>query len=282
MIRLRMPKSDPARTPQRGEQPSPAALAQHVMAMKEARRLPPEFTLAWEKPFLVVSNEPPATVRRRAKDVVGWANRLLQKDFFDQTPENIEEAWLFGDAASYEKYSRALFETEPSTPYGFYLSSRRAMVMNIKPGYGTLTHEMVHPYFHRNWPEGPAWLNEGLGSLFERPSEREGVFIGKPNWRLPGLKAALRTRVVPSFQALAHLSSDAFYADESGVHYAQARYLCYWLQEKGVLVKFVRRALELKDKDATGWTALTEVLGKDPDAFRAEWEKFTLALDPNS
>jgi hypothetical protein len=156
------------------------------------------------------------------------------------------------------------------------------MVMNIKPGYGTLTHEMVHPYFHQNWPDGPAWLNEGLGSLFERPAERDGVFIGKPNWRLPGLKAALKAKAAKPFKALTHLTNDAFYADDEGVHYAEARYLCYWLQEKGLLLKFVRRAQQLKATDATGWQALTEVLGKDPDAFFPEWEKFTLGLDANS
>jgi hypothetical protein len=282
LIRFRLPKSDPAKSPPRMAQPSPADVAQHVMAMKEAKRLPDGFTLAWEKPFLVVSNEPPAKVKQRAKDVVGWANRLLQKDFFDQTPEHIEEAWLFADARTYEQYSRSLFKTEPDTPYGYYLSSARAMVMNIKPGYGTLTHEMVHPYFHQNWPEGPAWMNEGLGSLFERPSERDGVFIGKPNWRLPGLKSALRANAVQSFKTLVHKTNDAFYGDDTGVNYAQARYLCYWLQEKGVLVKFVRRAQELKAKDATGWQALTEVLGKDPDRFFKDWEKFTLALDADA
>lgn len=282
MIRLRVPRAAAPRALVQESRPSPAEVAQHVLALKEARRIPPEFTLAWEKPFLVLSNEPPATVHRRARDVVGWANRLLRKDFFDASPEHIEEAWLFADAASYEKYARALFHTEPTTPYGFYLSGRRAMVMNIKPGYGTLTHEMVHPYFHQNWPQGPAWLNEGLGSLFERPSEREGVFIGKPNWRLPGLKAALRAKAVPTFRALTHLSSDDFYGDDSGVNYAQARYLCYWLQEKGLLVKFVRRAQALKAKDGTGWLALEEVLGRDPDALRGEWEKFVLGLDANS
>jgi len=176
-------------------------------------------------------------------------------------------AGVFGDGKSYEYACRALFKTEPDTPFGYYRSSARAMVMNIKPGYGTLTHEMVHPYFHQNWPEGPAWLNEGLGSLFERPSERDGVFIGKPNWRLPGLKSALRNSAVQSFKALTHKTNDAFYSDDSGVNYAQARYLCYWLQEKGVLVKFVRRAQELKAKDATGWHSRFKVTGASTTPF---------------
>ena len=61
-----------------------------------------------------------------------------------------------------------------------------------------------------------------------------------------------------------------------------ARYLCYWLQEKGLLIKFVNRAQELKAKDRTGWRALEEVLGKDPDTFQKDWEKFVLALKKRS
>ena len=57
-----------------------------------------------------------------------------------------------------------------------------------------------------------------------------------------------------------------------------ARYLCYWLQEKGLLIKFVARAQALKAKDATGWQALEEVLGVDPDTMQKDWEKFVLGL----
>ncbi|HEY1089044.1 MAG TPA: C39 family peptidase [Archangium sp.] len=257
--------------------PTPAEVVQHVMTLKET--LPKDFTLAWEKPFLVIGNEAPDRVKARGRDVVRWTRDLLMKDFFPRAPAHLEEVWIFKDAPTYVKSSRELFNTEPSTPYGFYLSERRAMVMNIKPGYGTLTHELVHPFMHENWPEGPAWLNEGLGSLFEQPAERDGRFIGNVNWRLPGLQAALRTRgVVPKISTLVRTSANEFYDDETGVHYAMARYLCYWLQERGVLVKFVQRAQELKDEDATGWRALREVLGEDPDKLQPEWEKFVMGL----
>lgn len=280
LIRFSMAPVGPGAKPEREPPPTRADVSQHVQELKKT--LPRGFTLAWEKPFLVVGNEEPAKVRARAKDVVGWATALLLKDFFAEAPGRIEEAWLFGDARSYEKASRELFKVEPDTPYGYYLSGRRAMVMNIKPGYGTLTHEMVHPFFHQAWPAGPAWLNEGLGSLFERPAERDGHLVGKVNWRLPGLLAALRAGRAPSFRALVHFDADTFYEDPVGAHYAAARYLCYWLQEKGLLVQFVRRAQALKDQDPTGWRALTEVLGKDPDAFRPEWERFVKGLDGRS
>ena len=154
--------------------------------------------------------------------------------------------------------------------------------MNIKPGYGTLTHELFHPFFHQAWPEGPAWLNEGVASLFEQPAERDGHFIGKVNWRLPGLLAGLRANAVPSFKTLVHFAPNAFYNDDTGIHYAEARYLCYWLQERGVLAKYVRRAVELKAVDPSGWQALEEVLGADPESFRPQWETFTKGLHRGS
>lgn len=280
VIRLRMELKGPAPALPQWTPPTPAQVAQRVMTLKET--LPTGFTLAWEKPFLVIGNEAPDKVRSRGQHVVRWTRDLLLKDFFAKAPEQLEEVWIFKDAPSYVTASRTLFNTEPTTPYGYYLSSRRAMVMNIKPGYGTLTHELVHPFMHANWPDGPAWLNEGLGSLFEFPGERDGHFIGQVNWRLPGLQAALRDRAVPTFHALVHTTTDEFYDDDSGVHYAMARYLCFWLQEKGLLVRFVQRAQALKAEDPTGWKALEEVLGGNPHAFRKEWEAFVLGLKRRS
>lgn len=269
-IRLRVePKGEAPKLPTMTS-PTPAELVQHVMTLTK----PEGFTMLWEAPFLVVGNEAPEKVKSRGRDVVRWTRDLLLKDFFARAPQHIEEVWVFKDAATYEQYSRSLFATAPTTPYGFYLSSRNAMVMNIKPGYGTLTHELVHPFMHENWPDGPAWLNEGLGSLFEQPAERDGHFIGNVNWRLPTVQTAIREKSVPKISVLINTTSDQFYDDDTGVHYAMARYLCYWLQERGQLVQFVQLAQQKKDATA----ALEQVLGGKPDAFQKEWEAFVMGL----
>lgn len=276
VIRHRLPKSTGV-TPLAPETPPFAAdVSQHVQTLKET--LPKDMTVQWVKPFLVIGNEAPARVAQRADWVVKWTRDLLLEDFFAEAPSQLEEIWVMKDAPSYEHVSRTLFHTEPTTPYGYYLSSRRAQVMNIKPGHGTLVHEMVHPFFHHNWPHTPAWINEGVASLFEWPYEERGHLKGRVNWRLPGLQAALRAKAAPSFQALTHTDDATFYGDDTGVNYAAARYLCMWLQEQGLLVRFVRRAQELKDEDPTGWRALTEVLGKDPDARWQEWARWALGL----
>lgn len=279
LIRLRIDAKKDGASPVAATAPTPADVVQHVMTLKET--LPAGFTLAWEKPFLVIGNEPADKVRSRGKDVVRWTRDLLLKDFFQRAPTQLEEVWIFKDAPTYVKASRELFRINPDTPYGYYLSSRRAMVMNIKPGYGTLTHELVHPFMHENWPEGPSWLNEGLGSLFEFPGERNGHFIGQLNWRLPAVQAAIRDGSVPKISALIKTTTDQFYDDDTGVHYAMARYLCYWLQEKGLLVAFVQRAQALKSTDPTGLAALEEVLGGRADSFQQQWEAFVVGLKRN-
>ena len=112
----------------------------------------------------------------------------LKKDYFKQDPLHIIDIWLFKDKASYEKNCRKLIGTRPTTPYGFYSSTNRSLVMNISTGGGTLVHEIVHPFIESNFPECPSWFNEGLASLYEQCREENGKIWGLTNWRLRGLQ----------------------------------------------------------------------------------------------
>ncbi|MGH9908622.1 MAG: hypothetical protein ACRD8U_23940, partial [Pyrinomonadaceae bacterium] len=125
----------------------------------------------------------------------------------------------------------------------------------------------------------PPWLNEGLGSLYEQCGEADGHIRGFTNWRLPGLQQAIRSGDVSSFKTLTSMDAGAFYNDNRGVNYAQARYLCYYLQEKGVLVKFYREFREQHSNDPSGYKTLQRVLSEtDMVAFKKKWEKFVLGL----
>jgi hypothetical protein len=151
--------------------------------------------------------------------------------------------------------------------------------MNISTGGGTLVHEIVHPYIEANFPNCPAWFNEGLGSLFEQSAERDGHIIGLPNWRLPGLQRAIREQRAPQFDKLLKTTTNQFYGDDSGVHYAEARYLLFYLQEQGLLRTYYQRFVENQARDPSGYDTLIEVLGRpNMRTFRGEWEKFVLGL----
>jgi len=137
----------------------------------------------------------------------------------------------------------------------------------------------VHPFVANDFPQCPAWLNEGLGSLFEQCHEVDGRICGLTNWRLAGLQRAIRENRLPTLKELCATSSDEFYGDRRGVYYAQARYLCYYLQERGLLEKFYRTFRDGYRKDAFGWKTLQGILGQeDMDAFQRQWQEFVLNL----
>jgi hypothetical protein len=267
----------PASEPQSGGGFTDADFARHVAQLK--KKLPGrDFTIIVQSPFVVIGDGTPAAVRSQA-ETVKWAVAKLKQDYFTKDPQEILGIWLFKNEASYRKHTLALFNDEPDTPYGYYSSAHKALIMNIETGGGTLVHEIVHPFVEANFPDCPAWFNEGLGSLYEQSGDLDGHIHGYTNWRLPGLQSAIRARSLPSFKTLTATSTSEFYNQDKGTNYGQARYLCYYLQERGLLVKFYQEFYAHRSDDPTGYKTLQTILNEpDMDAFQKKWEKFVLEL----
>lgn len=252
-----------------------AALEQEAAALRLSL---PEHTVLVVSPFVLVTDLE-AEERTRAVRTVRWAAQLLQQDFFTKPPDGIYTAWLFKNAESYTTTVKHLTGKDPISPYGFCVSSTRSIYLNFATGGGTLIHEMTHAYMHGNFPDCPAWFNEGLASLFEAVEERNGRLHGRPNWRLPGLQQALKAKTAPDFTTLMVMTPGRFYGENSGTNYGVARYLCYHLQERGLLIPFFRTFLANQPEDRTGLASLIQVLGTDDlTAFRTEWETAIMSL----
>ena len=255
-----------------------ADFARHLDRLKP--KIPAQgFTLVVQSPFVVIGDESPETVRRRADGTVKWAVDLLKKAYFEKDPPDIIDVWLFKDEASYRTHAKQIFGHEPDTPYGYYSSEHRALIMNIRTGGGTLVHEIVHPFVAANFPNCPAWFNEGLGSLYEQCHAVDGRIVGLTNWRLAGLQEAIRKSKVPSFKTLMTTTNHQFYEQDPGTNYSQARYLCYYLQERNLLRKYYRHFHANREKDPSGYDTLVALLGRDDmDVFKTEWEAYVLKL----
>jgi len=235
-------------------------------------------TVRIEDPFVVIGDGTQLQLERSA-GTVRWAADHLEQDFFAKRPSKILDVYLFSDAASYDAGVEGLTGELPTTIYGFYSRSKGGLFMNIATGGGTLVHEIVHPYVEADFPNAPPWLNEGLGSLFEQSAELDSHIVGRTNWRLAGLQRAIAEQRVPTFRALTALGDTAFYDDDAGVHYAQSRYLMYYLQERGLLRDFYRQFRAAREKDPTGYQTLMAVLGeKDMKAFQVRWETYVASL----
>ncbi|HET9621427.1 MAG TPA: DUF1570 domain-containing protein [Kofleriaceae bacterium] len=234
------------------------------------------FTVVVEPPFVVIGDEAPSVVKHHATGILHWSIRLLEAEYFKARPNKLIEIWLFRDKDSYRKGAKKFFDDTPDTPYGYYSSDHDAMVMNIGLGAGTLVHEIVHPYIEANFPAAPSWFNEGLASMYERPSERKGHIIGKINWRLPSLKRELKAKQLPAMTTLLSTTTNQFYAAEFDA-YAYARYLLFYLQEQGKLTEFYNKFVADAD-DHTGKAALEAVLGEKLETFEPTWRTWVAGL----
>lgn len=279
-VTLRVPR-ELSTAPGRGGRMPGLKVAQRVrgLSLELAGR---GWPIAVVGPFILTGNLSKERLGDYAESLVRMALDRLRLDFFSRDPNEPVVAYLFADDATYRRHTREIFGEEPETPFGYYDGSKRALVMNIATGGGTMVHEMTHPLLRANFPGARPWLDEGLASLFEQCRDREGHLVGMPNWRLPGLHHALRAGIAPSFEEL--LSSDAasFYGEERGTNYAMARYLLYFFQEQGVLVELWRRLVAGGAQEDGGLrviAAMAEQLGyADLGAFRRAWESFVLGV----
>lgn len=202
---------------------------------------------------------------------------------FDKRPQKAIAVILFDAAKPYDAFCKSHWGSPCSTPYGFYTPDIRTVVMNVAPGIGTLTHELVHPIVEADFPKAPDWINEGLASLYEafalpKPGEIRGA---AKNWRLPRLRAALSSKAErphASLPALFAMSDDEFRGAREDLNYATARYFCEWLEGQNKLWAFYHAWRDDYAKDPTGEKAFSKVMGKSPAELDAQWASWVKAL----
>lgn len=254
--------------------PTPQDLADRAQVLQK-QLAGTSMTVLVESPFVVVGDMGAKETRRIATGFLRSKTALLEKDFFPERPDKLIEVWLFRNEKSFRAGAKKYFDDTPDTPFGYYSPDHSAMIMNAD-GLGTLSHELVHPYMEKNFPNVPSWFNEGLASLYEYPGESKGHIIGHVNWRLPELKREIAKKTLPTLVKLLHTSTDEFYEADWDA-YAQARYLCYYLQEHGQLHAFYD-AFKADTKDASGQAALERVLGEKLADFEPKWRAWVLAI----
>jgi hypothetical protein len=234
-----------------------------------------------EQVFLLVT----PGAHTHAAGTTSLTKRVLEAYFngrFAKPPERAVSVYLFQDARSYEQYCQTRWAQACGSPYGFYRRDERRIVMNAGLGIGTLTHELVHPIVETDFPEAPEWLNEGIASLFEAFSlPSPGEVHGVKNWRHPRLLEALRSpkqQREASLPNLFSLNDSAFRNADEDLHYATARYLCQWLDQKGQLWPFYQRFRDSHGSDPSGEEAFHAVTGKSVADANQAWARWVKRL----
>lgn len=229
-------------------------------------------------PFVIAGNGSPARLRRYRDGTIRAAARALSATYFEKPPAEPVLILLFESAGPYRRLAKKWFNDDDVPHYGFFRRSQHVMLMNVGTGTGTLVHELVHALLAPDFPDCPDWFNEGLASLYEQCSLKDDTITGHENWRLPALQDAIRAG---QLRPLEEMIVDEKFYDEAlvGMNYAQARYLMFYLQEKGLLADYYKRFRDGVKDDATGLATLKQVLKTDDLAkFEKDWKKWVLTL----
>jgi hypothetical protein len=272
-----------ARVADRADAPAPDTAARQAALKARAAelqsRLGDKFHVRYEWPFVVAGNIP----LRRFNAIFEYSlldsYRCLQRDYFATVPTDVITVYLFGDDATYRRYTLELFDDKPDTPFGYYSPSKRALIMNIGTGTGTLVHELCHALFEYDFPNAPTWFNEGLASLHEQCTHRGESLVGLPNWRLPALQKAIRAKKpLPLATLMGKARPASFYDRDDGLNYPTARYLCQYVQQQGKLKEYYALLKRTIDKDPTGQKALETVLDAPLATIEPAWQSWVMTL----
>lgn len=289
---LRVPNETAGELPQPLEMravPSPAAKPEvdaaslHATCQETAERLAeqlgPDCHVIVRAPFVIGGDYDEAELAGHHDRTIGPAARAMAHAYYSTPPSKPITVLLFSGEQSYNRYARQLYGEEGISVYGYYKPHLRTLVMNLGTGSGTLVHELTHALVDFDFPQIPAWFNEGLASLHEqchiRPDET-GI-DGLVNWRLESLQKALATNKLRTLASL--IGDNDFRGAGMSLNYAQARYFCLYLQERGLLETFYRRFRENHARDPLGLQTVAALFPNQTwEALDADFRKWAKEL----
>jgi hypothetical protein len=230
-----------------------------------------DWTVRVHPPFVLAGDLSAKELDQIHDGTIQPAARVLQLDYFDREPTEPITILILSSEDGFRRVSRHFGRNQQRTEYsGLYHRAQRTILINLQTGLGTVTHELTHGLAHADFPAMPEWFDEGLASLHEESefSANGQRLLGRDNWRIRFLLEAEKRGCWKSVSELL----DQPFADPNvaALDYALARYVCLYLQERGLLPAFYRKCRSLNDTDPTGRAALLKLL---PEAGLDELER---------
>lgn len=143
-------------------------------------------------------------------------------------------------------------------------------------------HEFTHALHHADMAarrqEHPIWMVEGLATLFETAKHEGGKVVPQHSQRLAVLQQAVRGKHTIPWAQMMRLSHPDFMRNAL-VGYAQARYMLFYMLDKGLLKKFYDEYTnkESYGDDKSALRTVEVVFGKPIDEVERDWSQWVLA-----
>jgi len=233
----------------------------HVAAADLIRRLGEQHRVIVKTPFVLAGNLSEADLQRNYHSTIEPIVHALKRSYFQTPPNQPISIVMLTNVDQYRRVAEQLDHYDAVNYHGYYQRGERRIVLDLSSGNGTLAHEVTHALMAFDFPEAPEWFDEGLASLHEQGqfSEDGETLIGHHNWRLLSLQQAMQSNQIKPIETL--VSGHSFRQEGEGLHYAQVRYLCLYLQQEGLLKTYYHRFRGSAANDPTGLQTLIEALG---------------------
>ncbi len=224
-------------------------------------RMGEEYRVAVESPFVIAGDIPEADLRRHYTSTIEPIVQALRSSYFETPPDQPITLVLLSTVRNFRDTAREMDNYDAVQYHGYFRRDERRIVLDISSGNGTLAHELTHALLAFDFPKAPEWFDEGLASLHEQGvfSDDGRTLVGHHNWRLHSLKQAVLSGQLKPIVEL--IRSPSFRKEGEGLHYAQVRYLCLYLQRRGLLKEYYRRFRGNVQNDPDGLATLQAVLG---------------------
>ncbi len=150
----------------------------------------------------------------------------------------------------------------------------------------TLGHTLIHEFTHAlhyadTWSRGiwhKIWFSEGVATCFENSMLPEGNrknIVPIHNWRMDLAIKQMETdnKYYVHWREFFNMPRNKFLGTQNiQYHYAQARYIVYWLNELGKLKEFYDSYNSTYKKDKTGIKAFEKVFGQNLSKIEEQWK----------
>lgn len=222
--------------------------------------------------FLIFSNlEDRLTYPLINEDIRNTSEAMLN-NYIEKRPDGVTAVFIFRDMDSYKDFSLKEMKMEESdlSPYGYYKISRNSIVVRFVSWKGSTSHETTHAMLQNDFPEIPAWFNEGLAALHEKSVYTNSKLVGDFSWRILALRRAFNENNYLPLRHLMTTNDDELYGGRSSFYYAQSRYALMLLQEKGLLEDYYKIFRDTYSKDHTGIKQFEKLTGMSIEKYDEE------------
>ncbi len=240
-----------------------------------------DLAMVVHSPFIIAGNYSREKLTSYYTDLIQPSAAALGRMYFESKPDTPIVVWLFREEKSYAYHAERLYGDKNVSVYGYYKPDKRALVMNLNTGGGTLIHELTHALAVYDFPGQPDWFNEGLASLYEQSTFRgrgdEMQLIGLANWRLPKLQEAITAKQLPRLTAM--MKENDFRGANVGRKLCPGSVSVHVLARARQTGEFYRRYRDNRLSDPHGIASLEKTLGSKAMAtLDADYQAWVMTL----